>query len=78
MPCCAVPGAILMMGVPFIGAPNAAIYASKTEPTMRGEFMSYLKSTDGTSRKRAQFAAENLERFARGKSLLGQVVSRDL
>jgi hypothetical protein len=43
-------GAVLMVGVPFVGAPNAAIYASKTEPTMRGEFMSYLQSTDGTSR----------------------------
>ena len=35
-------------------------------------------STNGTSRKRAQFAAENLERFAKGEPLLGQVVSRDL
>ncbi len=30
-------------------------------------------STDGTSRKRAQFAAENLDRYARGETIEGQV-----
>ena len=30
-------------------------------------------ATDGTSRKRAEFAADNLDRFARGEPLLGQV-----
>ena len=43
-------GAILMMGVPFIGAPNAAIYASKTDRHARGEFMSFLQTTDGCAR----------------------------
>ncbi len=32
-------------------------------------------STDGTSRKRAQFAADNLDRYAQGEELLGQVTS---
>ena len=32
-------------------------------------------STDGTSRKRAQFAAHNLDRYARGETLLGQVTA---
>ena len=32
-------------------------------------------STDGTSRKRAQFAADNLDRYARGEALLAQVTT---
>ena len=32
-------------------------------------------STDGTSRKRAQFAADNLDRYARGETLLAQVTT---
>ena len=35
-------------------------------------------STDGTSRKRAQFAADNLDRYARGEPLLGQITSRPI
>ncbi len=34
-------------------------------------------STDGTARKRAQFAADNLDRFARGEPLVAQVTGRE-
>lgn len=33
-------------------------------------------STDGTSRKRAQFAADNLDRYAKGQALLGQITAK--
>ena len=33
-------------------------------------------STDGTSRKRARLAADNLDRYARGEALVGQITSR--
>ena len=33
-------------------------------------------STDGTSRKRARLAADNLDRYARGEALEGQITSR--
>lgn len=33
-------------------------------------------STDGTSRKRAHLAADNLDRYVRGEALMGQITSR--
>ena len=33
-------------------------------------------STDGTSRKRARLAADNLDRYARGETLVGQITTR--
>ena len=33
-------------------------------------------STDGTARKRAQFAAANLDRYARGEALEGQIAAK--
>ncbi|MGY8825929.1 MAG: NAD(P)-dependent oxidoreductase [Candidatus Latescibacterota bacterium] len=51
--------------------PNLAVYQLPnvfTTPHTAG-------STDGTSRKRAQFAADNLDRYARGEKLSGQVIA---